>query len=299
MIDSQYNVASVERTLHAADVLSLGSIERRTSQEVTSTAEVHRLLEDGGQVTTIGYGVVSRDLTKTGSKTQGFVHRYSLVPACSRALLERKLGIVGQFDSTGSVERDLRTENNKVAIDNFGEGLMFPDGRPIAGVKLTFKLGNNYDSEENTVDATTGNIVALGTSAYTNERGEFSVQLWPNDRGVHMDGYPSVYQVTSEPKVLQPGFIYIHDMDGAPLKFSTLWSRKNRFYPVRKHVGVPVTVEVVTPTMIPCKIKFKGNNKALVFVEVKNDSKTTQLRSNSCGCCDRDVYYQPGWIPEA
>ena len=66
-------------------------------------------------------------------------------------------------------------------LTNSGEPLSLPDGNVLAGAVVIFELVNE---DRAIVDAWDGSSRIGGkVSAVTDINGEFSISLWPNDRG--------------------------------------------------------------------------------------------------------------------
>jgi len=69
-------------------------------------------------------------------------------------------------------------------VTNTGDALVGPDGTVLAGKKITFTLVNANKAPTDAWDVLTGErVVPVKEVATTNAQGEFSVDLWPNDRG--------------------------------------------------------------------------------------------------------------------
>lgn len=74
-------------------------------------------------------------------------------------------------------------------INNTGEPLCAPDGTVLAGVAITFTLINTYGTPTDAWDAYTYERVTGFDEVITDVSGEFSVDLWPNDRGSEVTFY--------------------------------------------------------------------------------------------------------------
>ena len=67
-----------------------------------------------------------------------------------------------------------------------GQGYFTPDGRPLAGVEVKFTLvATGTTRPVSPFDATSGARVAPVATVITDAAGEFSINLWPNDRGAN------------------------------------------------------------------------------------------------------------------
>lgn len=81
-------------------------------------------------------------------------------------------------------------------INNSNEPLCAPDGTVLAGVPISFTLMNTNGLFVDAWDAITFERVAGLKTVTTDINGEFSVDLWPNDRGSEVTQY--VCHVDSE-----------------------------------------------------------------------------------------------------
>jgi hypothetical protein len=68
-------------------------------------------------------------------------------------------------------------------LTNSGSPLVKPDGKLLVNKSIVFTLVNAGGSPIDVWDATTGERVVQQVSSRTDTSGEFSVDLWPNDRG--------------------------------------------------------------------------------------------------------------------
>lgn len=74
-------------------------------------------------------------------------------------------------------------------INNLGEPLCAPDGALLAGVTITFMLINEAGLAIDAWDGTTFERVAGVKTVITDSQGEFSIDIWPNDRGSEVTYY--------------------------------------------------------------------------------------------------------------
>jgi hypothetical protein len=74
-------------------------------------------------------------------------------------------------------------------INNLGEPLCAPDGTVLAGVAITFTLINEAGLAIDAWDGTTFERVAGIKTVTTNNLGQFSIDIWPNDRGSEVTYY--------------------------------------------------------------------------------------------------------------
>lgn len=85
-------------------------------------------------------------------------------------------------------------------LNNTGSPLYDPNGNVLANTLLRFKLVNLIDQETSVFDATTGELVLNEVRVFTDANGLFSVNLWPNDRGVEQTRYQllidSLFKIT-------------------------------------------------------------------------------------------------------
>lgn len=190
---------------------------------------------------------------------KGHLERSTIVPTGAKGAMVRStttcLGacahiVRGTYYTTGMVavallERVPVEDKSYIIVDNIGEPFRGPDGKPLANVELTFSLANNHSLTDSAVDQFSGSIFVGEKKVRTNSRGEFSIELWPNDRGTHTDGYPTVYQVRTTPRILEPGFVFIRDSKPKSLKFSFLWTNRNKIYNFTKNNLVPLEFTVV------------------------------------------------------
>lgn len=68
-------------------------------------------------------------------------------------------------------------------INNYGQPLVDFEGQPQEGVKIRFRLIKNGIPVDVFDTTTRERIMSAGKHAKTNVNGEFSIQLWPTDRG--------------------------------------------------------------------------------------------------------------------
>lgn len=68
-------------------------------------------------------------------------------------------------------------------LNNSGAPLYAPDGTVLSGATITFTLVGANGAVTDTWDANTNERISGAESTTTDESGEFSVDLWPNDRG--------------------------------------------------------------------------------------------------------------------
>lgn len=83
-------------------------------------------------------------------------------------------------------------------VTNLGDPLVGPDGTPVEGAKVTFTLVDEAGNPTDSWDTLTAERVApVKESVYTAstdtpgglQKGEFEVELWPNDRGTKLTYY--------------------------------------------------------------------------------------------------------------
>ncbi len=85
------------------------------------------------------------------------------------------------------------------AINNTGDALCGPDGTVLAAKEVSFQLVNTDNKPTDAWDAISGERIApVKKTVVTDASGEFTVSLWPNDRGSEVTyylctskGYPS------------------------------------------------------------------------------------------------------------
>lgn len=70
----------------------------------------------------------------------------------------------------------------KREINNYGQPLVDPEGKPIEGVKITFRLWRATGPDAATDRITGETITSVDVSTDTDANGEFAIQLWPTDR---------------------------------------------------------------------------------------------------------------------
>lgn len=74
-------------------------------------------------------------------------------------------------------------------VNNTGSPLYTPEGVLLANTTITFTLVDFNDTPTGAFDATTGEHVLGDVSVVTDAFGEFSIALWPNDRGDRVTKY--------------------------------------------------------------------------------------------------------------
>lgn len=74
-------------------------------------------------------------------------------------------------------------------ISNVGQPLCTPSGAPLPGIKISFILIDTTGKKNNAWDAISGERVEGLVQTTTDASGEFSVELWPNDRGATVTQY--------------------------------------------------------------------------------------------------------------
>jgi hypothetical protein len=118
-------------------------------------------------------------------------------------------------------------------ISNAGDPIVDAEGNPIEGVSISFQLVNQNRKPTDAWDTETGEYVAP-TRAYavTDVNGEFSIDLWPNDRGWYTTSYycvvglyGSVPFLTTLPSGALDTFAWIDFMkQGVPADLQTVTS---------------------------------------------------------------------------
>ena len=69
-------------------------------------------------------------------------------------------------------------------ISNVGDALVSQDGTALSGIEISFLLVDAKDIPTDSWDVITGErVTPIKETIITNASGEFSVSLWPNDRG--------------------------------------------------------------------------------------------------------------------
>lgn len=89
-------------------------------------------------------------------------------------------------------------------LTNVGSPLYKPNGTIIANAIVSFTLVDAVGNPVDAFDATTGDRVVGYVTATTNASGEFTVNLWPNDRGDKVTYYVCKCQGTPEFKSQVP-----------------------------------------------------------------------------------------------
>lgn len=77
----------------------------------------------------------------------------------------------------------------KRVISNVGQPLCAPSGAPLSGIKISFILIDSIGKKNSVWDAISGERVEGVVQTTTDVNGEFSVELWPNDRGATVTQY--------------------------------------------------------------------------------------------------------------
>jgi hypothetical protein len=99
-------------------------------------------------------------------------------------------------------------------LDNIGQPLYTPTGALLVGAKVTFTLCNINGQPIDTFDAATGERIVGTTTVTTDVNGEFTVLLWPNDRGTRTTRYACRISPNH-----QPSFIGAVPTGATPLKW--------------------------------------------------------------------------------
>jgi hypothetical protein len=118
-------------------------------------------------------------------------------------------------------------------VSNVGDPIVDAEGNPISNVSISFQLVNQNRKPTDAWDTETGEYVAP-TRAYavTDVNGEFSIDLWPNDRGWYTTSYycvvglyGSVPFLTTLPSDALDTFAWIDFMkQGVPADLQTVTS---------------------------------------------------------------------------
>jgi uncharacterized membrane protein len=96
-------------------------------------------------------------------------------------------------------------------LTNAGDPLIMPDGTVLANTRVSFDLVNARGKMVSLFDVESGELVSANTvRVVTDENGEFSVPLWPNNRGE----VPSAYRVTVSNRGVTPFLIRVEDGTG-------------------------------------------------------------------------------------
>jgi len=74
-------------------------------------------------------------------------------------------------------------------LSNAADPLLAPDGTVLSGVEVKFQLVDVNGAPTKMFDGITGEAVSGAAIVTTNLSGVFSVNLWPNDRGVSSSFY--------------------------------------------------------------------------------------------------------------
>lgn len=106
-------------------------------------------------------------------------------------------------------------------ISNTGQPLCTPDGVVLANTRILFSLMNPAGLFVDAWDASTNERVAGSKTVVTNSAGEFTVDLWPNDRGSEVTQYlchvdnPNVRDFIASLPSATGGLSWIQFMGGA------------------------------------------------------------------------------------
>lgn len=132
------------------------------------------------------WGITPVDTIAIADLTTGTDGRYAWTSALADATqyhLLKTRSALGVLSSHGVMVPP--SKYNTVAkreINNYGQPLVDPEGKPIAGVRIVFRLWRATGPDSAT-DKTTGETIAsVDVVTETDENGEFAVQLWPTDR---------------------------------------------------------------------------------------------------------------------
>lgn len=75
-------------------------------------------------------------------------------------------------------------------IANAGDAIVDQIGTPLEDVSISFRLVDALGNPTDTWDATTGErVVSKEITVLTDVNGEFTIDLWPNDRGTDTTQY--------------------------------------------------------------------------------------------------------------
>lgn len=184
--------------------------------------------------------------------------------------LQRNVMLNGLENFSVKTMRIVRNKPHYRYVNNIGEPFTYPDGKPISGMQLTFVLtGGNGDTMA-AVDDATGDIVNNHITVYTDEFGEFSARLWPNNRS----SMESWYRVYTDSRFVREGLIYVPD---APheLKFSEAYKHMNAKYFTRIHAGMPFILEVRPQDYVPFDIMVTTPAIADISFELTPSYKDT------------------------
>jgi len=150
------------------------------------------------------------------------------------------------YDGIESVNVDLmkvvRFKPTFVNLNNLGESFTYPDGSSLSGIKMTFTLCDSSMHKVESIDIGTGDIIVGTTTAWTDEFGEFSVNLWPNAR----NEVETFYLFHIDYIGMDDALIYI-PYTTRPLKFNTAWFNKWNTYDLDTYVSLPFSAVVNVP----------------------------------------------------
>lgn len=74
-------------------------------------------------------------------------------------------------------------------VSNVGSPLYYPNGTLMANVKIYFTLVDSVNRDTDAFDVTTNERISGTVNTVTNSLGEFTINLWPNDRGDKLTKY--------------------------------------------------------------------------------------------------------------
>lgn len=88
-------------------------------------------------------------------------------------------------------------------VTNVGDAMTYQNGVPSVNATVTFRLVDAAGNIKDMWDATSGEyVVSIETEATLDASGEFSVYLWPNDRGAETTYYKCTTSSEGTPPVM-------------------------------------------------------------------------------------------------
>lgn len=156
----------------------------------------------------------------------------------------RNLYYNGVETVTQNLMRVIRFKPTLVNLNNLGESFTYPDGSALSDTRMTFTLCDGSMHRVESIDTGTGDIIVGTTEVWTDEFGEFSVNLWPNGRNEH----DTFYLFHIDYIGMDDALIYI-PYTFKPLKFRVAWLNKWNTYDVDSYTSLPFSANVVIPAI--------------------------------------------------
>ena len=156
--------------------------------------------------------------------------------------LLRLVRIDGSISTDFDLKGHVRVAPPYVHISNVNSPLTYPDGSFVQGTKLTFTLCDSNGRQIWAVDEATGDMVVSRVVTYTDDYGEFGVQLWPNTRVKE----PTYYKVELDVPLFDYYLIWINE-DYSELEFGMLTRFGMNQYGASTSRQLKFSMDVVKP----------------------------------------------------